>query len=351
MRIFLFFLAVVTLPLLVKSQPTHNYKNLVLEGAGVRGLAYAGAFAALEENGILQGIEKVAGTSSGAIAGMFLSLGYRAEELRKIMEDLPVQQFNDGNWGLAGKYFRFRKKFGIYKGNEFEAWLQKRVKAKTNDPCLSFAQLHLLHLKDNIYKDLYCTGTNLSKQKLEIFSWKTTPDMSIALAVRISSGVPLYFEPVVLDNDLCRISKKDTSSYRNYYVDGGIISNYPISLFDSCRIKGEPAATCEDAVFNLQTLGIKLERAAQIDSLEQGQITIPPFEIMNLSDYAKAFANIMMESLARHYPKLENEKGRTIYINQGGISPQVKKTKEKDKLLLYTNGKKGVNTFFNSSFK
>jgi hypothetical protein len=53
----------------------------------------------------------------------------------------------------------------------------------------------------------------------------------------------------------------------------------------------------------------------------------------------------MMETLARQYPKLDNEKGRTIYIAQGDISPQVKKTKEKDKLLLYNNGKAAVERF------
>ena len=53
----------------------------------------------------------------------------------------------------------------------------------------------------------------------------------------------------------------------------------------------------------------------------------------------------MMETLARQFPKLDNEKGRTIYIEQGNISPQVKKTKEKDKLLLYNNGKVAVERF------
>ncbi len=105
MRTYLTLLAFAILPLLAKSQSTYNYKNLVLEGAGVRGLAYAGAFQELSNVGILENIENVAGTSSGAIAGMLLSLGYSAEEMRKIMENLPVQQFNDGNWGLAGKYF------------------------------------------------------------------------------------------------------------------------------------------------------------------------------------------------------------------------------------------------------
>ncbi len=330
---------------LVEAQTSPKFKNLVLEGAGVRGLAYAGAFAGLQENGLLQNIEKIVGTSSGAIAGMLLALGYSPEELLKILQNLPVQQFNDGGWGIAGKYFRFKKRFGIYKGKAFENWLQKKLKQKAGNSSLSFGQLHELHLQNNLYKDLYCTGTNLSKQRLEIFSWETTPNMSIAKAVRISSGVPLYFEPIVLDDDYRSIAKKDSSSYRNYFVDGGILSNYPIGLFDSCRIAGRQAVLCEDAIFNQQTIGIKLERGVQIDSLQKNSIGIPPFLINNLSSYANAFGNLMMETIARKYPNLENEKGRTIYIDQGNISPQVKKTKEEDKLLLYNNGKAAVERF------
>ncbi len=55
-------------PATLFSQPAYQYKNLALEGGGVRGLAYAGALEVLEQKNILQHIEKVAGSSAGAIA-------------------------------------------------------------------------------------------------------------------------------------------------------------------------------------------------------------------------------------------------------------------------------------------
>jgi hypothetical protein len=55
-----------------------------------------------------------------------------------------------------------------------------------------------------------------------------------------------------------------------------------------------------------------------------------------------------METINRKYPGLENENGRTIYVSQGNISSRVKKTKQQDKLLLYKNGIKAANTFFNN---
>ena len=46
-----------------------QFRNLVFEGGGVKGIAYAGAIGVLEERDILAGIQRVAGTSAGAITG------------------------------------------------------------------------------------------------------------------------------------------------------------------------------------------------------------------------------------------------------------------------------------------
>ncbi len=332
-------------PSLCFAQKRYDYKNLVLEGGGIRGFAYAGAFSVLEEKGILQQIERVGGTSAGSIAGMLVSIGYSAAEIDSIMMELPVQKFNDGYGGLVGKYKRFKKDYGIYKGEAFEKWLQKLVAHKTGNPLLTFEQLHQLHLKNGLYKDLYCTGTNLSKQQLEIFSYQNTPSMPLALAVRISSSIPLYFEPVALDNQLQKIKRSDTVSFVNYYVDGGMLCNYPISMFDTCETNVVNPLLCDKVKFNPQTIGIKLERPQQIDSLNKNSIKIPAYDINNSSEYLFAFANLLMEALSRKYPGLENEIGRTIYISQGNIFSKIKKTKQEDKLLLHENGIKAATDF------
>ena len=339
-----FILAFLLLPICTFSQT--QYKNLVLEGGGVRGLAYAGVFSVLEEKGILQQIEKVGGSSAGSIAGMMVSIGYKASEIDSMMIELRIQKFNDGNGGIVGKYRRFKNDFGIYKGIAFEKWLQQLVSFKTGNPELTFEQLHQMHLKDPLFKDFYCTGTNLSKQRLEIFSYKNTPHMPIALAARISGGVPLYFAPVALDNEMKKIKKSDTISFINYYVDGGMLSNYPISMFDSCEQNNSNPLLCDKIKFNEQTIGIKLERPQQIDSLYSNSIIIPGYDINKLSVYLAAFSNLLMETLNRKYPGLENEKGRTIYVSQGNVSSQIKRTKPRDKMMLYNNGVSAANNFF-----
>jgi len=339
-------IVVLLFPSLCFAQKKYDYKNLVMEGGGVRGLAYAGVLTVLEQNGVLHQIENVGGSSAGAIAALLVSIGYTAAEIDSLMTELPIERFNDGRGGVIGKYKRFKNDFGIYRGGAFEKWLQQLIQYKTGNPLLTFEQLHELHTTNNFYKDLYCTGTNLSKQQLEIFSYNNTPQMPLALAVRISSSIPLYFEPVALDNHLQKMKKTDSVSFINYYVDGGMLCNYPISLFDSCEDGSLNPLTSAKVKFNTQTIGIKLERPQQIDSLNNNSIRIPAYDIDKLSEYLAAFANLLMETLSRKYPGLENEKGRTIYVSQGNISSRVKRTKQQDKLLLYNNGIKAANGFF-----
>lgn len=338
------FIVLLLFPCICFAQEKYNYKNLVLEGGGIRGVAYAGAFSVLEEKNVLQHIEKVAGTSAGAIAGVMISLGYCAKEIDSIMRNLPIEEFNDGRGGIIGKYRRARNKFGLYKGKKFELWMQQVVSNKTGDANLSFAQLHQLHLQNKLFKDFYCTGTNLSRQQLEIFSFENTPDMSVALAVRISGGIPIYFEPVILDDQYKKIEKKDTLSFKNYFVDGGMLANYPISIFDTCENRGNPFL-CDKLYFNQQTLGIKLERPAQIDSLKKNSNNIPPFQIRSLKNYVHAFNNLIIVTLNRKFPNRENEKDRTIYISYGSIQARVRKMKPVEKEILYNNGVKAVTDF------
>src|SRR5215207_6715708 len=72
------------------------YKNLVLEGGGVRGFAYAGAFQVLDSLGILQHIERVGGSSVGAIQATLLAIGYTPQDMMQLAAYIPLKDFNDG---------------------------------------------------------------------------------------------------------------------------------------------------------------------------------------------------------------------------------------------------------------
>ena len=63
----------------------YKFKNLVFEGGGVKGIAYVGALEVLEREKILKNIQRVAGTSAGAMVAVLVGLGYNTEDLRNIL--------------------------------------------------------------------------------------------------------------------------------------------------------------------------------------------------------------------------------------------------------------------------
>lgn len=339
------FVTLLLIPALGFSQYNYQYKNLALEGGGVRGLAYAGALEVLEQKGILLHVERVAGSSAGAIAGLMISLGYNANEIDSILQTLKIQEFNDGK-DIFGKIKRIKKEYGVYKGEKFENWLAELIFTKTGNPNTTFLQLHELHIKTNEFKDFYCTGTNVTKQQLEILSWEKWPQMKLKTAVHISGCIPFYFKPVPIDSLGNEVSLKDTLCNYDLYVDGGTLCNYPINVFDSCPGNGDPL-TCEHVIYNPQTLGLKLERDEQIKELNDGKTDIASYDIKSIRQYTSAVMNLVMENINRKTPDLSNEKGRTIYISYGDISARVRKISTGDRKMLHDNGVTAATKFFN----
>ncbi len=334
-------------PLLSFSQIKYPYKNLALEGGGVRGLAYPGALEVLEQKNIIVNIENVAGSSAGAIAGLMISLGYNSHEIDSILQTLKIQQFNDGK-NIIGKIKRVKNKYGVFKGMKFENWLAHIIYKKTGDSNTTFIQLHNLHLANNKFKDLYCTATNITQQRLDILSWKKYPLMKLKTAVHISSCIPFYFEAVAADSLGNEVSDKDTSVQFNLYVDGGMLCNYPINMFDSSATGGNIFSD-ENIIYNNQTLGLKLEREDQVKQFDNGKTDIAPYTIKNMKEYTSAVMNLMMEKLNRETIDLSNEKGRTIYISYGDISGRVRKISAKEKKILHNNGVVAAQKFFNNT--
>ncbi len=341
-----FFLLILLFPALLFSQNNYNYKNLALEGGGVRGLAYAGVLEVLEQKNILNNIERVAGSSAGAIAGLMISLGYNSKEIDSILQTLKIEDFNDGK-NIFAKIKRIEHEYGVYKGDEFENWLGRIISYKTGNANTTFLQLHQLHLQNNEFKDFYCTGTNISQQKLEILSWEKWPQMKLKTAVHISGCIPFYFKPVPIDSAGNEVALKDTLLNYDLYVDGGMLCNYPINMFDSCAA-GKNPLTCKQVIYNPETLGLKLERGDQIKEFNAGKTEIAPYHnITSMKQYTSAVINLTMETINRETPDLRNEKGRTIYISYEEISARVRKISPEDKKILHDNGVAAATKFFN----
>jgi NTE family protein len=110
-----------------------RYTNLVLEGGGIRGVAYVGALKTLQEQNLMQGIKQIAGTSVGSIVAGMVAVGYTADEMKHIMNELKLQKFNDGRSFFIGGTHRMKTNYGWYRGEKIERWIGELIKDKTGN--------------------------------------------------------------------------------------------------------------------------------------------------------------------------------------------------------------------------
>jgi len=299
----------------INAQIKQEIKNLVFEGAGVRGIAYCGAIQELESRGLLQNIEKVGGTSAGAMMALTISLGYTGEETAKIIFNTNFKKFNDGGFFFAGGLNRTNKYFGWYRGYRLEKWLEKIIAAKTGDADITFEQLH-----KNNFKDLYVTGTCINKQQLIIFSHENYPEMKVKDAVRISMSIPFYFEAVFIDEKGKVIHHPKQKKELDMLVDGGIIGNFPIRIFDSTKFISKNLVN--SFIFNPRTLGFRIDSDDQIKNDEEGK-QLATMPVNNLKEYLLAFYNIVIENLNRQMLTPQDWK-RTVSISDKKIGARSK---------------------------
>lgn len=82
---------------------TTQFRNLIFEGGGVKGIAYIGAMQILHNRGILPDIRRVGGTSAGAINALLFALGYTIPEQKEILQD--TNSTSTSSWTTLGESF------------------------------------------------------------------------------------------------------------------------------------------------------------------------------------------------------------------------------------------------------
>lgn len=326
----------------------YHFKNLVFEGGGVKGIAYVGAMQVLKEKGILPGIKRVGGTSAGAINAALFALGYTPPQQRSIIKNLDFQNFLDDTWGFLRDARRLVNDFGWYKGNFFHDWISGHIGKQMGDPNATFA-----NLKEDGKPDLYVYGTNLSTHFGEVFSHEHTPNMRIADAVRTTMSIPLFFAAI-------RNPRNDV------YVDGGVLNNYPIKLFDRQKyvapkdvkklavetsyykkenkvfLKKHPNSS--PYVYNRETLGFRLDSKQEIGAFRYGAQPVHR-EIGDFFDYALALVETLLESQGNAHLHSDDWQ-RTIYIDTLGVGAIDFDLSESMKTKLEASGRKGAMEYF-----
>ena len=213
--------------------------DLVLEGGGVKGLGLFGAVGRLMRAGY--SFPRVAGISAGSILAAFVAAGASADELADVMDRLEYPRVPDrGPPGPPGvsEGISLLRSGGAYEG----------------DYLRDFVYEELEKLGVTTFRDLRCrdggADTNLKQRyKLVVMATDITggrllrlpwdyrllhlkPDEQlVADAVRASSSIPFYFDPITV--------RDGKTGAETTLVDGGVLSNFPVEVFD-CTDGDEP---------------------------------------------------------------------------------------------------------------
>ena len=355
-----------SLPALAQPAARLPYRNLVMEGGGIRGIAYGGALAELEKQDVLAGLQRVGGTSAGAIQAALLAVGYSPSEIIEVVNRTPIQRLNDGRLIFLGGSTRLVTQYGWYRGDELTKYLSELVARKTGNPHLTLGELHALARQQSTrYRDLYTTGTNLTRQCTQVFSHENHPFMRVADAVRISMSIPLYFRAVLLDTTGHVVHRPAPGQPVEVLVDGGLLANYPIDLFDKARYLSSTATEAADVATNSvvkedttqkiatssvpfsnpETLGLRLDRAEQIalDARPGGRRQLAPYAVQDFGSYVGALYTVAIENLS---PARPTDQARTISISTLGFNPKIKRVSDAQKQQLTDSGRAGVQAFF-----
>lgn len=315
----------------------YNFKNLVFEGGGVKGIAYGGALEELEKRNILPGIKRVAGTSAGAINACLLSIGYSYKEVSDIIAQTNFKSFEDGSIIPLFNINRVVNNYGWYKGDKFSEWIAQLIKAKTGSPDLTFKGLAEQSSIKN-YRHLYVINTNLSQQRSDILSHETTPDMPLRLAIRMSMSIPLFFQSIKMNNDII--------------VDGGVAWNYPINIFDHKRYVYDLSNampvdynTDADYLFNHETLGFRLGTLKEIEHRKDNWSS-EPLAVDGLKGYIKALITFMME-MANKKHLHKNDWNRTIFLDSLDVKSTDFRLPIQKIAALLQSGREGTISYFN----
>ncbi|KPU46029.1 patatin-like phospholipase [Oxobacter pfennigii] len=296
--------------------------DAVFEGGGVKGIALAGALLAAEEVGYRW--VNVAGTSAGAIVASLIAVGYNSKEIKDIICELNFSAFNDktmlSNIPIIGPILSIMSVRGVYKGDYIEQWLREKYKAKGKE---KFKDIRTED-EDDMYKyKLRVIASDISQKRLlvlpqDIILYGIDPDeLDIAKAVRMSMGIPLYYKPVVVRY------KKGNRNRKSFIVDGGLLSNFPVWLFD------------EEGIPSWPTFGFKLVDP-ELQENKEGKSTI---------NYILSILSTMMEAFDQRYIEISNF-NRTIAIPTLGVKTtdfNLSKEKESE---LYNSGYKAAKHFF-----
>ena len=306
--------------------------DLVFEGGGLKGIGLAGAYSVLEERGFRP--QNTAGASAGAIVAALVAAGYSAAELRETIERCDFSKLKDhageGWLPLFSRTVGILKDRGFYEGEAFLRWMTSLLEAKG---VRTFGDLVRRPDAEPRYRyKLQVIASDLTEERLlvlprdaHLLGLDDPDELGVALAVRMSMSIPIFFEPVSFTNP--------KTGREHLIVDGGILSNFPVWLFDA-----------EEPMW--PTLGVKFVEDNPRAPLGTSRVRGGVFKLV---DYARSLMETMMEAHDRFYLE-QTDFDRTIAIDPMGVGTTEFDLSRERAMKLYDAGRSAAEAFLNSGW-
>jgi NTE family protein len=335
--------------------------DLVLEGCGVKASGLVGAVMALAEAGY--SIRAVAGTSAGAVvASLVAGITQAGQPMSSLLEHaltLDFQRFMMPNGKVHGFFDRITgrvgtvladaamltEKTGLYSGDYLEDWLGPilhdqlgvktfaDLKLTSDDPEVSLApgrDYRLVVMTSDI------TRGQVARLPWDYPLYGHDPDTEDPVkAVRASMSIPFIFEPVhfVAREATVTVAGPGGVATPVHYaagthtrVDGALLENFPIHAFD--RVDAQPP--------RWPTIGVRLSSLRT--EVPAGEACGSALEVA--MHCLKATMNDWDANSLR-----ERTAGRTIYVDNAGLSAtdfDVPRSRQYD---LFLNGARAASDF------
>lgn len=286
----------------------------VFAGGGIKAIAFIGALQEMERRGA--NFKRLAGTSAGGIFSALIASGYTSNEIYHELEKADLQLLLDPNTSILPfafmKWLKLYKSLGLYKGIELEEWLTELLEKKGVS---TFGDLEPGSLK--------LVASDLTKGRLAVLpddlpGYGLVPEkFSIARAVRMSCSIPYFFEPI-------RII--DGKGQPSIFVDGGLLSNFPIWLFMKKR-------------------AMRLDRPVIGFNLTPNLEKMPPNKITNAVGMFTSLFKTMRTAHDMRYISEEHAKN-IVFIPVDNVSTIDFNLKKEEKEALIKLGRDKTESFF-----
>ena len=289
----------------------NQYVELVQEGGSVLGVALVGYTYVLEQMGLR--FFSLAGTSAGSINALLLaSFGDvsrpKVEKLIQILSNKDFFEFIDGDsdakefiGAIVNKSRRIKlvwkamqiidnlyEDMGLNPGDNFFNWLTEILKNNNVDTTQEFLKRFSMipsgiKVREGIEKTIkglkprfgvitsdVTTETKVEFPKMKSLYWDNSEQTNPAYYVRASMSIPYFFKPMKVTNiptgpeameqwyQMVKFKGEIPSEVN--FVDGGIMSNFPIDIFHK-----------PNTVPRLPTFGVRLG----VDRNKSNEITTP----------------------------------------------------------------------------